>query len=1411
MLKKVVRKNIAFLLVLFILLGNLPTVYYENGKINLGFLKNPFSISANATQVASGNGTWISGKLTYTWTADSDAENGATGSVSVSGSTLTVTATNSKKVNSNCGSDTEPAATTTTVTVSNASSSPLKIVSLTVGGNATCSGVSQGSIIAPEATFFINVTAPAVESSTKVSGTVTIAVEEQTSVTITAMSSPYISYTLNGYTVVQNGGDQSFTVNAGMSISLPAVTAPTGYEFKGWRIGSSLVTSSSFTANGSYVVYPVIVSASSSTDNFKVGSQIYAYWEDAVTAAVNGSTKTIIVNNDITLPDSTDENALAPTGGKYVTVDFNNNIIYTVPVGITLLIPFNEAGTLITNSTISKNYEEYQQNTDSVKFRQITLPNNTKMDVYGSVSVASKVYCMSTGQSGPYGLIQLDAGSNITFESGSNLYAFGYIKGSGGVEIKSGASVYESLFVADYPGSASNTDTLASTEKVFPFSKFTVRNVESEMTFFSGATEKVYFNLYGTKAGYHDVWIDFIGGANALFKTSEFVTKSYTSNRHIFNVHGNSTISGMKISISALFVTVDVDTADLAGIPIPFNYTINVLSGTTTLGENVILSKGSVATVADGAILNIPSGKNLYVLDGTDDKQNVGTQPDARIDVNGTINVSGGLFTSENGADIISSARSGVIAFNSGAAEAATVKVKSGNTTAATINVTSAQLHNGSNHPTSGDYAVGNYTATAGSSANTTFYYCSTCDAWYGAQHEHAVNTYTVTWKNEDGTVLETDENVPLGTIPTFDGETPSKEATAQYTYTFNGWSPAIGPVEGDQVYTATYNETVRKYRIVFWNEDGSEEFYNADYAYGVPPVCNGTPSKSPTAGYTYEFAGWASEVGGDVIDPLPTVEGDASYYAVFTATPIEYTVKWNINGEIQEETYTYNEVPEYKGSEPVKEADNTYRYTFAGWSKSSNGTVLDELDPVTKNVTYYAVFTKEKIEYTVVFVNYDGTELQSGTYSYNDQVYYVESEPQRGGDAQYSYTFTGWSDGSNFYSKDGDLPRVTANTTYTAQFERTLNKYTVTWIGADGNTLMTEEIEYGTVPVYTGEEPAKQSDWQYDYVFDGWDPEIVSVTGDAVYTAKFKAVLRGNIVYGVRPVLDGILSLKFYIKPAENAKTAKLTYTYPYGSEEITDVEEFDLTDSSLFDNSTECVVLRYTNIQSGCIARDVVLTIYDANGEEQEILSRLDPTFRDTSYSYCVADWSRSVITQYSGDESRIKTVELAKAIINYGYYSAEYFKLRFDGDYTNAESGFYGDLTESDISVLNAHAGIKDTNSADVGLLGCRVVLEGATTLRLYFSKPVESATVDGQACEVIPKDNMYYVELVNIASPNLDKTHTFKVSYNGSEYTFEYSVLSWANSMISSSSTKQETYDLAKALYLYWKAAHTYFAQ
>ncbi len=69
------------------------------------------------------------------------------------------------------------------------------------------------------------------------------------------------------------------------------------------------------------------------------------------------------------------------------------------------------------------------------------------------------------------------------------------------------------------------------------------------------------------------------------------------------------------------------------------------------------------------------------------------------------------------------------------------------------------------------------------------------------------IDTFTITWKDYDGTVLETDTDVSYGTTPTYDGETPKRDDAGNIKYTFEGWTPAVDTVKGAATYTATYSE----------------------------------------------------------------------------------------------------------------------------------------------------------------------------------------------------------------------------------------------------------------------------------------------------------------------------------------------------------------------------------------------------------------------------------------------------------------------------------------------------------------------------------------------------------------------------------------------------------------------------
>jgi hypothetical protein len=66
-----------------------------------------------------------------------------------------------------------------------------------------------------------------------------------------------------------------------------------------------------------------------------------------------------------------------------------------------------------------------------------------------------------------------------------------------------------------------------------------------------------------------------------------------------------------------------------------------------------------------------------------------------------------------------------------------------------------------------------------------------TADRTVYAHFRAVPREYTITFENEDGTVLQSGL-VAYGDTPVYAGQTPTKAADVQYTYTFNTWSPAI-------------------------------------------------------------------------------------------------------------------------------------------------------------------------------------------------------------------------------------------------------------------------------------------------------------------------------------------------------------------------------------------------------------------------------------------------------------------------------------------------------------------------------------------------------------------------------------------------------------------------------------------
>ncbi len=67
--------------------------------------------------------------------------------------------------------------------------------------------------------------------------------------------------------------------------------------------------------------------------------------------------------------------------------------------------------------------------------------------------------------------------------------------------------------------------------------------------------------------------------------------------------------------------------------------------------------------------------------------------------------------------------------------------------------------------------------------------------------------------------------------------------------------------------------------------------------------------------------------------------------------------------------------------------------------------------------------------------------------------------------------------------------------------------KYVVLWNNYDGTNLETDYYNFYDMPTYDGPTPVRPEDDLYTYEFIGWDKEIVRVTKNEIYTARYKAI----------------------------------------------------------------------------------------------------------------------------------------------------------------------------------------------------------------------------------------------------------------------------------------------------------------
>ena len=364
------------------------------------------------------------------------------------------------------------------------------------------------------------------------------------------------------------------------------------------------------------------------------------------------------------------------------------------------------------------------------------------------------------------------------------------------------------------------------------------------------------------------------------------------------------------------------------------------------------------------------------------------------------------------------------------------------------------------------------------------------------AVYTSVLRSYEIKWQWFDGTATQTDTQ-------TLDyGETPSHEpveraATAEHTYTFQGWSTdgttvlsLIPSVTESVTYIAVFEEKEAALTVtVRWlDDDGTTVLGTTWPDKGTAAVAPVTPSKESTVSEDYAFAGWSID-GSTVLSDL-TVNGDVNFIAVYTPSMRQYAVTF-INWDesvVDTRNYDYGTaaanvvVP----SDPSRPATAEYTYTFSGWDPAAVADVLG-------NATYTAQYVETPNVYAATFVDgVDGSTILGPTnYAYGAAVEAPEA-PEH-----YGFSFSAWS------PEVSTMPA--ADTIYTAVY--TTNRFTITWV--NGNETTSAKYDYLTptnaIAVPTG---AKSTSEKASYVFLRWEPELEPVQSNTTYTAMFQGTL---------------------------------------------------------------------------------------------------------------------------------------------------------------------------------------------------------------------------------------------------------------------------------------------------------------
>ena len=339
---------------------------------------------------------------------------------------------------------------------------------------------------------------------------------------------------------------------------------------------------------------------------------------------------------------------------------------------------------------------------------------------------------------------------------------------------------------------------------------------------------------------------------------------------------------------------------------------------------------------------------------------------------------------------------------------------------------------------------------------------------------------------------------------------------TAPTGYEFLGWattpdSNKIAYAAGDPVFVDANGDNhlyavwqVKTYTVTWvnWNDEVLQT--ERDVAYNTMPkdYTGEAPTKPSDEDHDYKFTDWDK--------PLQKVTSNQVYKAQYEAS---FNVTYDLSGGAWT-TETEDTFRKFKNDQvnvieavPTKEG-----YTFADWTSEEVEATNGKFTMPAKDVTLKAKWNVNK--YTIKWVDWDGSEVRTDTEVPYGTELEVPEDPTRAADAQYTYTFKGWTP---------EVEAVTGDATYQATYTKEANSYTLTY-NLDGGKWK-NDTTYTYPKKYNEEVEVKADPTKEGYTFADWTSEEVEVVdGKFTMPAKdvtLKAQWEANI-YKVTYDLDG-------------------------------------------------------------------------------------------------------------------------------------------------------------------------------------------------------------------------------------------------------------------------------------------------